>query len=190
MTTKMIAALLCIAAMADASAQIRKVVGADGKVTISNVPPGMASNSPAQPAVQVHQAHVSDGGVLEPDVIGAVANVMGIAHLVSSSRSFCVAASPTSYKRYSSAADAWSQRNAGVVARQEKLMSLGDQRLVAHALSGDMVRQTEELMNPVRKSGNAEKVAWCNKAFADVDRGALDLVGRASIAPLMSYKIR
>ena len=123
-------------------------------------------------------------------ILGAVANVMGMVHLVSSSRAFCVATTPTSYKRYSSAADAWSQRNAAVVAHKEKVMSFGDQRLVANALSGDMVRQTEEMLRPVRGAGTAEKVAWCDKAFADVNRGALDLVGRASIEPLMRYHPR
>jgi hypothetical protein len=183
MNKRMLVALLCLAAMTGASAtEIRKTVAADGKVTISNVP--------LKPAAAVATASVEPGAeLLRPDVIGAVANVMGVAHLVSSSRTFCVAAAPTAYKRYSSAADAWLQRNAAVVAQKERLMSAGEQRLVANALSGDMVRQTEELMRPIRSSGNAEKIAWCNKAFADVDRGALDLIGRASIAPLMRYKI-
>ncbi len=182
MNNRIIVAALCMAAMTGASAEIRKTVAADGKVTLSNVP--LKTSAGAEPV------HDTGSDPLRPEVIGAVANVMGIAHLVSSSRTFCVAAAPTAYKRYSSAADAWLQRNAAVMAKQERLMSVGDQRLVANALSGDMVRQTEELMRPVRSSGNAERIAWCDKAFADVARGALDLVGRASIAPLMSYKIR
>jgi hypothetical protein len=183
MKNRMVAALLCMATMTGAAAEIRKTVGANGKVTLSNVP--------LKTAV-VRRPAVADAGsdLLRPEVIGAVANVMGIAHLVSSSREFCVATTPTSYKRYSSAADAWSQRNAAVVAHKEKVMSIGDQRLVANALSGDMVRQTEEMMRPVRGAPNAEKVAWCDKAFADVSRGALDLNGRASIAPLMRYHPR
>lgn len=187
MNNRMIVAALCMVAMTTASAEIRKTVGADGKVSISNVPLKTTAGVPA-PAVRPGGDAGSD--LLRPEVIGAVANVMGIAHLVSSSRTFCVAAAPTSYKRYSSAADAWSQRNAAVVAKKERLLSVGDQRLVANALSGDMMRQTDELMRPLRTSSAAEQIAWCNKAFADVDRGALDLVGRASITPLMSYKLR
>ncbi len=189
MKNRMLVAVLCAAAMTPASAEIRKVVGPDGKVTLSNVP--LVIKRAAGPA-SAGRARALDAGsdLLRPDVISAVANVMGIAHLVSSSRTFCVATSPTSYKRYSSAADAWGQRNAAVVARQERIMAVGDQRLVASALSGDMVRQTDDMMRPIRDAGTAEKIAWCDKAFDDVSRGRLDLVGRASIAPLMSYRAR
>ncbi|MEJ7808468.1 MAG: hypothetical protein WKG03_21415 [Telluria sp.] len=187
MKNRMVIAALCMAAMTGASAEIRKITGPDGKVTLSNVPLlKTAASTPKTVATRLD----AGAALLRPDVIGAVANVMGIAHLVSSSRAFCVATTPTSYKRYSSAADAWSQRNATVVAHKEKIMAIGDQRLVANALSGDMVRQTEEMLRPVRGAANAEKVAWCDKAFADVNRGALDLVGRASIAPLMRYQPR
>lgn len=191
----LLVAVLCMSAMTVASAEIRKVSGADGKIMLSNVPlePSHPAALRAKPGLGRLQTVASaDAGtdLLRPEVIGAVANVMGIAYLISSSREFCVAAMPTSYKRYSSAADAWSQRNAAVVAHKEKIMAIGDQRLVANALSGDMVRNTEEMLRPVRGAGTAEKVAWCNKAFADVDRGALDLVGRASIAPLMRYHPR
>ena len=184
----MVVAWLCMAVMAGASAEIRKTVGADGRLTISNVP---VKPAPAVviPAVRRHGERAATD-VLQPDVISAVANVMGIAHLVSSSRTFCVATLPTAYKRYSSAADAWQVRNAAVIGQKNRLMAGDDQRLVADVLSGDMVRKTDEMMRPVRDSGTAEKIAWCDKAFADVSRGALDLVGRASIAPLMSHRLR
>jgi hypothetical protein len=182
MKNRMVVALLCMATMTGAAAEIRKTVGADGKVTISNVPVKTVAHRPA--------AAVPATDLLRPEVIGAVANVMGVAHLVSSSRTFCVATLPTSYKRFTSAADAWQQRNASVISKKERIMSVGDQRLVADVLSGNMVRQTEEMMRPVRDAGTAEKIAWCDKAFADVNRGTLDLVGRASIAPLMSYRPR
>ena len=189
----MVVAALCLAAMTGASAEIRKITGPDGKMTLSNVPLELKSTVVDRNSVAARHAVAAPhagSDLLRPDVIGAVANVMGIAHLVSSSRNFCVATTPTSYKRYSLAADAWSHRNAAVVAHKEKVMGVGDQRLVATALSGDMLRQTEEMMRPVRSAGTAEKVAWCDKAFADVNRGALDLVGRASIAPLMRYHPR
>ena len=184
----MVVVLLGMAVMASASAEIRKTVGADGRLTISNVP---LRPTPAvvPPAVR-RPGMPASTDVLKPEVISAVANVMGIAHLVSSSRTFCVATLPTAYKRYSSAADAWQVRNAAVISQKDKLMAGDDQRLVADVLSGDMARKTDDMMRPVRDSGTAEKVAWCDKAFADVSRGALDLVGRASIAPLMSHRLR
>lgn len=185
--------MCCMAAMACASAEIRKAVAADGRVTITNVPLKTAAVAIAPGAATRRQADLAAGSaidVLRPEVISAVGNVMGMAHLVSSSRTFCVATLPTAYKRYSSAADAWHVRNAGVISQKERIMAGGDQRLVADVLSGDMVRKTDEMMRPVRDAGTAEKIAWCDKAFADVNRGVLDLVGRASIAPLMSYRPR
>lgn len=147
-----------------------------------------------QPAVRRVAAPLSgrtaagDGShILTPDVIGAVANVMGVAQLVSSSRAFCVAAMPTAYKRYSSAAQGWENRNSAVVAQKDRVLSHPVQQLVAESLSADMVRKTASLMKPITLSDTAARVQWCDKAFADVDRGALDLVGRPSVAPLMNY---
>lgn len=192
MKNRMVVAVICMAVMAGTSAEIRKTVAGDGGVTISNVPVKTASASVAHgtPLARQRVAPAAAADVLRPEVIGAVANVMGMAHLVSSSRTFCVATLPTAYKRYSSAADAWHVRNAVVISQKEKIMAGGDQRLVADVLSGDMVRKTDEMLRPVRDAGTAEKIAWCDRAFSDVSRGALDLVGRASIAPLMSYRAR
>jgi hypothetical protein len=189
MKNRMLLALVCMMAIGSATAEIRKTVGAEGKVLISQLPHKAAALSVREPARR-NGADNAGQDLLRPEVIGAVANVMGIAHLVSSSRTFCVTTSPMSYKKYSSVADAWHLRNASVISQKEKVMSMGDQRLVADALSGDMVRKTEEMMRPVRGAGTAEKIAWCDKAFADVGRGDLDLIGRASIAPLMSYHPR
>lgn len=187
----MLVAAVCMAAMAGATAEIRKSVGSDGRVTVSNVPLKNVSGVVA-PGGASRRLTAGDAGldVLRPEVVGAVANVMGMAHLVSSSRTFCVATLPTAYKRYSSAADAWQARNAVVISQKERVMAGGDQRLVGDVLAGDMVRKTDDMMRPVRDASTAEKIAWCDKAFADVNRGALDLVGRASIAPLMSYRPR
>jgi hypothetical protein len=190
MKKSMLLALACMMAMSEASAEIRKSVESDGRVVVSNLPLKTATLAVQAPAMRRSGADNAGLDLLRPEVIGAVANVMGIAHLVSSSRTFCVATAPTSYKKYSSVADAWHVRNASVITQKEKVMSMGDQRLVADALSGDMVRKTEEMMRPVRGAGTAEKIAWCDKAFADVGRGDLDLVGRASIKPLMSYHPR
>lgn len=183
-----------------ALADIYKSLGPDGQVVYSNVapknkstpvailqPPGQKAAAPrARPQPAVHGSN----DVLTPDVVGAVANVIGVAHLISSTRDFCVATVPASLKRYSSAATAWEQRNAVVVAKKNSLLSISDRQLVAAALSGDVLRMTDDMMRPVKQSGTAERIKWCNKTIDEVDSGALDLVGRASIRPLMKYPLR
>lgn len=151
--------------------------------TLALARPGAGSVRP-----QGKSADFDAGGrILTPDVISAVSNVMDVAQLVSSSREFCVAAQPASYKRYSSAADGWGQRNSAVVQQKDKVLSHPVQQMVAEALNADMVRKTASLMQPVKQSSTADRIQWCDKAFADVDRGVLDLVGRPSIAPLMNF---
>jgi hypothetical protein len=187
-----------------ASAEIYKSLGPDGQVVYSNVAPKnkdtpvailqapagqqVAIRSPARPKPQP-VAH-SGNEMLTPDVVGAVANVMGMSHLVSTARDFCVAAAPASLKRYSSAATAWQQRNAVVVAKKDKVLSVSDRGLIGSALSGDMRQLTEDMMRPIKQAGIAERIKWCDKTIEDVDRGMLDLVGRASISPLMNYTLR
>jgi hypothetical protein len=135
-------------------------------------------------------ASATGNDTLAPEVVSAVANVMGMVHLVNSTRDFCGTTMPSSSKRYASVTLAWQQRNAAVLAKKDRVLSLSDRYLMASALNGDMLRLTEDMMRPVRQSGSAEKIKWCDKAIGDVERGVLDLGGRASIVPLMNYIIR
>ena len=91
---------------------------------------------------------------------------------------------------YSSAAVGWQQRNAIVMAKTSHVMSMSDRSLISSALEGSTARKTDEMLLPVKNAGAAEKIKWCEKTIEDVDRGLLDLRGRASIAPLMSYTLK
>lgn len=148
----------------------------------------LARPRPAAVRVASGRKDVDAGGrILTPDVISAVSNVMDVAQLVSSSREFCVAAQPRAQQRYSSAAEGWGVRNSAVVAQKNRVLSHPVQQMIAEALNADMVRKTASLMQPVRQASSADRIQWCDKAFADVNRGVLDLVGRPSIAPLMNF---
>lgn len=189
MEMKVLVALLGALALGSASAQVYKSVGPDGKVVVTNVPPAVKAAAPVRPASLSSAPH-NGSETLAPEVVSALANVMGMSHLVNSARDFCVATMPASLKRYSAAAIGWQQRNAVVVAKKNRVLSMSDRNLMASAMSGDMQRMTEDMLRPIRRAGTAEKIEWCDKALGDVDRGMLDLGGRASIAPLMSYTLR
>lgn len=207
MQKRFVIALLGVLAQGSASAEIYKVLGPDGKIVYSNVAP-KNRNTPVAVLVPAGQQAVirsaplatvraapqsvqhSGNETLSPDLVGAVANVIGMAHLVNSTRDFCVAALPASIKRYSAAVLGWQQRNAAVVAKKDRILSSADRGLIGAALSGDMFRMTEDMMRPVKQAAAAEKIKWCDKTIEDVDRGVLDLVGRASIIPLMNYSLR
>lgn len=158
----------CLAALATAqAAEVRKVMGPGGKVMYTNMP-----------------APIPD--VLPPNVVAAVSNVFMVSHLVSRGREFCGGAFPANVGRYASSAQSWQQRNSAVIHQKDRVMAHGDQPLVASALIVDARRKTDGMLEPLLKASNAERSKWCSQAFADVDRGTLDLVGRASIAPLMA----
>lgn len=175
MNKKFLLALIGLATAWGASAQVYKTTGPGGKLKYTDVPPPTAAPR---------------NELLRPEVIGAVANVIGVAHLVSRTRAFCIAEFPSSYSRYSSAAQGWTKRNAGVIAQKERVMASEDRRLVASALNGDMVIKTEEMMRSIKAASAAEKNRWCDKTFNDVNSGMLDLAGRPSIIPLMRYVAR
>lgn len=183
---RILAATVMVLSSSLVQAEIYKTVGADGKVSYSNIAP-VTKKSAASRRVN----DLDPGGkILTPDVIGAVSNVMGMAQLVDSSRAFCAATVPSLQKRYASAAQGWGLRNSAVVALKDRILAHPVQQLIGEALNADMARKTASLMQPVKRSSAAERIEWCDKAFADVDRGALDLVGRPSIAPLMKYGSR
>ena len=188
MYTKLLPFIILLLAIKPATAEVYKSVGANGKVIYTNVTPTPAVKPMARASAKPAQHIADDGGrILTPDIIGAVANVMGVAQLVSSSREFCAGAMPSAHKRYAMAALGWDQRNSAVVAQKDRILSHPVQHMVAESLSADMHRKTADLMHPVKQSTPAARIVWCDKAFADVDRGVLDLVGRPSIAPLMKY---
>ncbi|QYF95460.1 hypothetical protein KY495_10060 [Massilia sp. PAMC28688] len=166
---------LCLALSAVSlvsQAEVRKIVTNNGKVVYTNV---AAAASTARPMPDV----------LPADVIGAVSNIIGVAQLVGRSSEFCGSVFPASQKKFSASAYHWQRRNAAVVSHKDRVMSHGDQVLVAAALNSDALRKTEAMLRPVIKGSAAEQGRWCAQAFADVDRGRLDLAGRASIVPLM-----
>jgi hypothetical protein len=182
LTRHFVAAGVVLFAASAARAEMYKTVGPDGKITVSNIAPAV------KPAQALRTGERDPGGkIMTPDVIGAVSNVMGVAHLVSSSREFCAATIPARQQRFASAAQGWGLRNSEVVAHKDRILAHPVQQLIAEALNADMARKTASLMQPVKQSSPAERVEWCDKAFADVDRGVLDLVGRPSIAPMMKY---
>jgi hypothetical protein len=180
LTRKIVAAAGLLLAHTVSHAEIYKSVSKDGKVSYSNIAPAVKS-------VSSRGAADPGGRILSPDVIGAVSNVIGMAYLVDSSRVFCGATLPASQKRFTSSAQAWEMRNSSVVAQKDRILSHPVQQLVAEALSAEMARKTAALMQPVRLSSPEERIKWCDQAFADVDRGVLDVVGRPSIAPLMKF---
>lgn len=162
---------VCSAAIcAGQAAEVRKVAGPGGKVLYTN-----AAAQPRRAALDV----------LPAEVISAVSNVLAISHLVARSRDFCAASFPSEQKKFALSAHQWQQRNATVLVRKVRVMAPDSQVLVASALDGDAVRKVDGMLGPVTKGSSAERRKWCEQAFGDVDRGRLDLVGRASIAPLM-----
>lgn len=196
MTNHILIALLGALALGPASAEVYKTRGPDGKVIYSNLLPTgkKAHTTVLAPINGVRAAPPAQDNAgtetLAPDVVRALANVMGMSHLVSSARDFCVATLPASYQRYSSAMLGWQQRNAAVVAKKDRVLSMSDRNLIGAALNADMLRMTDGMLLSVKQGSTAEKIKWCDKTIEDVDRGMLDLAGRASIAPLMNYRIK
>lgn len=149
------------------AAEVRKIIEPGGKVLYTNAPAPIPE-------------------VLPAEVVAAVSNVFVVSHLVSRGREFCGGAFPASVSKYANSVHAWQQRNMTVIHQKDRIMAHGDQPLVARALIVDARRKTDNMLLPLMKASNAERSKWCSQAFADVDRGTLDLVGRASIAPLMA----
>lgn len=169
--------LLCLfAAAGSQAAEVRKLVSHNGRVTYTNVAPRPIPASNIQDAA-------SD--VLPAAIIGAVGNVISMSYLVSKSQEFCGRAVPAGQARFQSAAHGWQRRNAAVVVQKDRVLGHSDQVLVAQAMGTDAMRRTDDMLRPVMQGSAPEKNQWCERTFADIDRGTLDLVGRAAIAPLM-----
>ncbi|MES2319243.1 MAG: hypothetical protein V4631_17330 [Pseudomonadota bacterium] len=182
--TRLLLALLCSLAVVSVAMATYSIVAPAHAAMVASAP----APTPASAAQLVSEVDGSEA--LTSDVVGALANVMGMSHLVSATRDFCAATLPASVARFSSAAVGWQQRNAIVLAKSTHVLSMSDRSLISSALEGSTARMTDEMMLPVKNGSDAEKIKWCDKAIEAVDSGLLDLRGRASVAPLMNYSLQ
>lgn len=182
---------------ADPSAGLSAVNVKDPNAQMGNQ--GPASSEPAAaPAPKKPPKHVANKPVapapvvpVVPDaaLINAVSGVAGLEDLVNQTRNICIRTLPNAFEKYTSAADAWAQRNATVIAQKNHVLAQAFSEAEGNALVEKAKAHNQQTLAPVLGGTSAKRVSWCDKSADDMGKGTLDAANNPSLSgPLAAFK--
>lgn len=215
MNSKILLLLLSATAAGGVDAQqLYKSVGADGKVTFSDRPPGgngkisvMKSNIlrplnqelpvsalavPAKPAREAAPgpAVPATNGPSTPELEEAVSSVLLMSEVAKRFEPIC-SPNPVAAKQYSVAVTGWRARNANFLDKQNRiLMEVIDPTKRASMVNRVNGRVSESLAE-VGSLNAAWRTKWCDRAVLEMTGKLNDVANNAAVAiPLISYKLK
>lgn len=146
------------------------------------------ANTPAEKTQDEQQPAAPKADLaLEKAVIG----VLGMEDLVQRTETLCVGALPTSYKRYSGAANAWKQRNGVLVSQAHSVLAQAFSAIDRQKIEIGVRATNEKQFAPVVASPMASKIKWCDNSSDEMNSGVTDVYNRPNLsAPLMNYRLR
>jgi hypothetical protein len=174
--TALLAALLT--AQGALAGPLHKVVGKDGKVTVTDQAPPAASAS----------AQADSGAGSKPT--GQLAEAYTKQIIVESAARFCLREVPASSAALTAARDAWRDRNGEINDKRNRIMQAimtSDER---NKLAGGLQRENDLYLSKMRAAPAAEKTAWCERAPASFKSQELDILQNAGLVKtIMDYPI-
>jgi hypothetical protein len=188
--------------------EIYKSVGPDGKVVYSDRPATMppASNNvpearerePADapphpvriPKEAIHAAKPRDTAPViarvDPEMESAVIGVLGIEDLVRKTEDLCLRSVPTSFKRYSGAAEGWRLRNTSFVAQAHHVLETQFDSAHRQLMERGVDQRNVGVFSKVTTAPAASKISWCDRSIDEIKAGTMDFRNKDKLAsPLM-----
>jgi hypothetical protein len=140
-------------------------------------------------AVDESQRRFATAADPDPATEKAIIGVLGYEDLVRQTETLCVHTLPTSYERYSGAADGWRSRNAALVAQAHQVLAeqySSPQRQTIE--SGIRAKNNASLM-PVTSAPTASKINWCDSSSDAIKSGTMDVYNKSTLStPLVKTR--
>lgn len=125
---------------------------------------------------------------VDPALEGAVIGALGIDDLVRRTEKICTATLPTSFKRYSSAAEGWRSRNADLVTRAHRALADTFDPSARQMIEAGIVARNEATLAVVQRAQAAPRIKWCDKSTDEIANGTMDLRHKQRLSsPLLAY---
>jgi hypothetical protein len=134
-----------------------------------------AASSPANAA---SSAQPRPSAALESAVIG----VLGMDDVVARTEKICVETLPTSFARYSDAAQGWRTRNGQTVALAKQRLANDFDAPARALITAGIPLKNDAMFSPVAAAPMASRIQWCDQSFATIDGGTMDVVNNAKLA--------
>jgi hypothetical protein len=155
--------------------------------------PGADAPAPKKPKHVANKAAAAPTPVVPvvPDaaLINAVSGVAGLEDLINQTRNICIRTLPNAFEKYTSAADAWAQRNATVIAQKNHVLAQAFSEADGAALVEKAKAHNQQTLSAVLGGTSAKRVSWCDKSADDMGKGTLDAFNNPNIAgPLGAFK--
>ena len=143
--------------------------------------------APSRPAEPESAARSVDR--LDPVLERALTRVMAYEDLLKRTEQVCLRTLPTSFKKYSAAANSWKQRNAKIMEQYRKVMAEGVTDAQRRILEGRVQSTNEASMAVVVSAEQASRIKWCDQSYGEIGGGKMDLHDEPAVAgPLMGYQ--
>ncbi len=201
--------MLALGGVADAG-PIYRIVGPDGKVTFSDkppadaraqdyevvrgqTPPATAGKPPAvsaassasrgaKQATSANQTPVVSAALPDTALEGAVIGVLGIADVVRQTQTICVNTLPASFAKYDAAVQRWNERNAALVARARDALQTRFDAAARETIEIGIRQKNEGVFTPVVEAPANSRIGWCDKSFAAIVDGTMDVHNNPKLA--------
>ncbi len=137
------------------------------------------SASPATGRAGPKQATVrsASGAPLQPPddaTTRAMVGALGYAVLIERTQAVCAQASPDAQGRYAQIADAWRKRNEAALAHGRRTLDTGFTSEQRRLIELDLRIKADSGLSKVTAAQPAHRIAWCERSFDEISKGALD----------------
>ncbi len=123
---------------------------------------------------------------LNPAVERAVIRVMANDELIRQAEALCSGAAPASQHNFHEPATAWRERNGGTLLQQRRVVNEVLQPAQRQLLEQLVTARVQGQLAVVQNASAASKAKWCNSAFAEVERGDMDVQNRSEINDVLT----
>ncbi len=137
--------------------------------------PSTGRTGPKQAGVR----SASGAGLQPPDdaTTRAMVGALGYAVLIERTQAVCAQASPDAQGRYAQVAEAWRKRNEAALEHGRRTLETGFTSEQRRLIELDLRIKADSGLSKVTAAQPAQRIAWCERSFDEISKGALDRRG-------------
>jgi hypothetical protein len=170
---------------------VYKIVGPDGKVSFTDLPPApsSAASNPAK-APSKAPAIAAAAAKVDKSPTAALAASYSKQIIVESAARFCIGQAPATTTAVLAARDAWLARNGKISEKRNLVMQATMSPEERNAFTTNMQRTHDVYLSKMRVATLAEKTRWCERVPVSFAAPELDMSGDAAmVRSIMDYQL-
>ncbi len=173
-----------LAARTAAAAQAQKIeAGKNRPSQLTVIPPKseqVAGTEPV-PSETESQGSAALRTAADPRLAKAFSEVMTLHHVVEQAALVCAVNIPAEAPRYNRLLVSWRERNAVILARQQKAFGVSFTVAQIRSLEESAALSNRNTLERANASNEEVRRKWCMQMLSDIDRGSLDPVARPAL---------